>query len=311
VSVRVPKGAGVSRIGDILDERGVVASAAVFGLRVRLSGRGEELKPGSYTLRRGMSYAAAIDALAAGPARNVMYVTIPEGRARGEVAPLAHQAGVRGSYASASQSSSRLNPRDYGAKNADSLEGFLFPSTYELPRGASADDLVNRQLDAFKREFARVDLSEARRRNLTRYEILIVASMVEREAQLQRERPLVASVIYNRLKKGEPLGIDATTRYATKNWGRPLTRSQLATASPYNTRTHPGLPPGPIGSPGRASIQAAANPARSDYLFYVVKPGTCGEHVFSRTMAEFTRASQAYNSERAARGGKSPTDCRR
>ena len=311
VRVRVLQGAGVSQIADILDERGVVASAAVFSLRVRLSGRGEDLKPGTYTLRRGMSYGTAIDALAAGPAQNVLYVTVPEGRSRSEVAPLVRQAGVSGSYTHASKSSSRLDPGDYGAESADGLEGFLFPSTYELPRGASAEALVNRQLDAFKREFRKVDMGEARRRNLSPYEVLVIASMVEREAQLDRERPLVAGVIYNRIEKGEPLGIDATIRYATRNWDRPLTQSQLATPSPYNTRTNSGLPPGPISNPGLESIQAAAKPAQTDYMFYVVKPNTCGEHAFSRTIAEFNRDSQTYNSERAARGGESPTDCPR
>ncbi|MBA3420388.1 MAG: endolytic transglycosylase MltG [Thermoleophilaceae bacterium] len=309
VRVRIPQGAGVQQIADILDERGVVASGAVFSARVRLSGRGAELKPGSYTLRSGMGYGAAIAELAEGPARNVINVTVPEGRARGEIAPLVEAAGLEGSYARASQSSSRLDPAEFGAKDADSLEGFLFPSTYELRRGASADELVGRQLDAFKREFGRVDLSAARRRKLSPWEVLIIASMVEREAQLDRDRPLIASVIYNRISRGEPLGIDATIRFATENWERPLTQSQLAVDSPYNTRKNAGLPPGPIGNPGLPSIRAAAKPARSNYMFYVVKPNTCGEHAFSRTIDQFTRDSQAYNSERAARGGRSPDDC--
>ena len=126
--------------------------------------------------------------------------------------------------------------------------------------------------------------------------------MIEREAQLPRERKLVAAVIYNRLKQGIPLGIDATIRYATGNWQQPLTQSQLALDSPYNTRTNAGLPPGPIGNPGLASLQAAARPARVGYLYYVVKPGTCGEHAFSSTFAEFERDQQRYNEAREAAG---------
>ncbi|CAA9519072.1 MAG: FIG004453: protein YceG like [uncultured Solirubrobacterales bacterium] len=309
VRVRIPNGAGVQQIGDILDERGVVASAAVFSARVRLSGRGSELKPGSYRLRSGMSYGAVLTALAEGPARNVINVTIPEGRARGEIAPIVDEAGLDGSYSRASAKAPGLDPSDYGAKGADSLEGFLFPSTYEVARGASARDLVARQLGTFKREFGGVDLSAAKAKNLTPYEVLVIASMIEREAQLDRERPQIASVIYNRLSKGEPLGIDATTRFAVKNWERPLTQSQLAVDSPYNTRENAGLPPGPIGNPGIESIRAAAKPAKTDFLFYVVKPNTCGEHAFSRTIDEFTRDSQTYNAERAARGGQSPDDC--
>jgi len=310
VRVRIPQGAGVQQIGEILDERGVVPSAAVFSLRVRLSGRGSELKPGNYRLRSSMSYGSVLAALAEGPARNVVNVTIPEGRARGEIAPIVDEAGLEGSYARASARAPGLDPGDYGAPNADSLEGFLYPSTYELARGASSRDLVARQLEAFKREFGSVDLSAAKGKNLSPYEVLVIASMIEREAQLDRERPLIASVIYNRLSKGEPLGIDATTRFAVKNWDEPLKQSELAVDSPYNTRLNAGLPPGPIGNPGRESIRAAAKPAKSGGLFfYVVKPNTCGEHAFSRTIEEFTRDSQTYNAERAARGGQSPQDC--
>jgi len=124
-----------------------------------------------------------------------------------------------------------------------------------------------------------------------------------------RERPLIASVIYNRLREGIPLGIDATIRYATNNWDRPLRESELQNPSPYNTRLNKGLPPGPIGSPGLESIRAAARPARTGFLFYVVKPGTCGEHDFSETDAEFQRDVARYNREREARGGRSPTEC--
>ena len=116
-------------------------------------------------------------------------------------------------------------------------------------------------------------------------------------------------MIYNRLKAGQPLGIDATIRYATGNWTQPLKQSELAIDSPYNTRTRAGLPPGPIGNPGLASLQAAARPARVGYLYYVVKPGTCGEHAFSSTSEQFERDQQRYNEAREAAGGKSPTDC--
>ena len=118
-------------------------------------------------------------------------------------------------------------------------------------------------------------------------------------------------MIYKRLRSDIPLGIDATIRFATNNWARPLTRSQLALDSPYNTRARSGLPPGPIGNPGLASIKAAARPARSPYLYYVVKPGGCGEHLFSRTFAEFQRDTARYDAARAQRGGRSPTNCPR
>jgi peptidoglycan lytic transglycosylase G len=133
--------------------------------------------------------------------------------------------------------------------------------------------------------------------------------MIDREVQVPSERRLVAEVIYNRLEAGEPLGIDATIRYATGNWTRPLTRSELGLDSPYNTRTRAGLPPTPIGNPGLASIEAAARPARVGYMYYVVKPGTCGEHAFSTTFAQFEQDQRRYNEARDAAGGKSPTTC--
>ncbi len=308
VSVRVPAGAGVGAIADLLEERGVVGSAFFFQTRARLSGRSGDLKPGVYTLGEGMSIGAALDALAKGPSPDVLNVTVPEGRSRREVArTLPSQ--LKGDYVSATRRSPRLNPTRYGAPRGSSLEGFLFPSTYEIKRGRPVKVLVDEQLTTFRKQFAKVDLGPSRRANLSPYEVLTIASMIEREAQQPRERRLVASVIYNRLRDGIPLGIDATVRYVTNNWSRPLAQSQLQVQSPYNTRTKRGLPPGPIGSPGLESIRAAAKPARTGFLFYVVKPGTCGEHAFSETDAEFQADVSRYNRERQRLGGKSPTKC--
>ncbi len=139
--------------------------------------------------------------------------------------------------------------------------------------------------------------------------MLIIASMVEREAQLASERPKIAAVIYNRLREGISLGIDATIRYALDNWTRPLKESELHIDSPYNTRDRKGLPPTPIGNPGLASIRAAAKPANVDYRYYVVAPGKCGTHAFSSSKEQFDRDSARYNQAREAAGGKSPTTC--
>ncbi len=220
-------------------------------------------------------------------------MTIPEGYSRAQTAQLAREAGLTGNYMKASKGH----------------EGFLFPDTFELEKGAPASDLVQLQLQDFKRRVAGVDLGYARSKNLTTYDVVTIASMVEREAQLESERPLIAAVIYNRLHDGMPLGIDATIRFATGNYDEPLTESQLAVDSPYNTRLNAGLPPGPIGSPGLASIEAAAHPAKVDYLFYVVKPGACGEHSFSASEAQFEADVARYNEARDAAGGESPDTC--
>jgi len=227
------------------------------------------------------------------PPLRTITLTIPEGYSREQTAELAREAGLRGNYMKASEGH----------------EGFLFPDTFELVRGAPASDLVQLQLQDFKRRMAGVDLGYARSKNLTERDVVTIASMVEEEAQLDQERPLIAAVIYNRLREGIPLGIDATVRFATGNYDQPLTESELAVDSPYNTRVNAGLPPGPISSPGLASLEAAAHPAKVDYLYYVVEPGACGEHSFSSSSAEFEADVARYNEAREAAGGESPDTC--
>jgi UPF0755 protein len=241
----------------------------------------------------------------------VIDVTVPEGRSRLEEAAKIRSAGLKGDYLAATKRSSRLNPRTYGApRSTSSLEGFLYPATYQLRASqATAGRLVNRQLDAFKTNFAKVDMRTARRKNLSRYDVLIIASMIEREALVPRDRRLIAAVIYNRLKAGMPLGIDATLRYALNQWSRPLRVSELNSNSAFNTRKHRGLPPNPIGSPGLPAMRAAANPAGASYLFYVVKPCGNGAHAFSSTDAKFQQDVARYNQARARRGGKDPSRC--
>ena len=312
VQLRVPEGATADQIGDLLAQRGVVRSGFLFSLRARLSGQRAKLRSGRYTLRQGMSYAAALKALTTPPkAAPVLEVTVPEGPSRREVAGRLRDSGLRGDYLAATRRSAKLRPRDYGApRGTRTLEGFLFPATYELRRSqATARRLVSRQLNAFKAAFAKVDMREARRKNLSRYDVLIIASMIEREALVPRDRRLISAVIYNRLKEGIPLGIDATLRYALNQWTQPLKVSELESDSAFNTRKHRGLPPTPIGNPGLAAMRAAAEPANVSYLFYVVRPCGNGAHAFSSTDAKFQQAVQRYSRARARRGGKDPSRC--
>ena len=307
VRVTIPQGSSLSDIADRLEKSGVIDDAGFFQLRARINGDSGNLRPGSYELREDMTYAAALDVLKAGVPPNVVQVAIPEGLSRTEIRPLT--AGLRGNYTRATRRSPSLDPSDYGAKRASSLEGFLFPATYELKKGQRVTRLREQQLAQFKRNFEKVDLGFAKRKNLNAYDVLIIASLVEREAMVAKERPIIASVIYNRLRDDIRLDIDATTRFAVGNWKRPLRVSELQNPSPYNTRVHPGLPPGPIGNPGLASIKAAAHPARTGFLFYVVKPGTCGKHNFAKTDTEFQGYVNQYNRAREKNGGKSPTTC--
>jgi uncharacterized YceG family protein len=306
VRVTIPEGATARTIGDQLANQGVVGNGRLFALRAAIAGKRGDFKSGVFTLKKDMSYSSAMDELttASGAAPTVR-LTIPEGRARGETNAIVRQSGLKGNYLTLTR---RRPPRDLGApRRVRSLEGFLYPATYEIPRRqATAAELVREQLQAFRQNIAKVNMRRARKANLTRFDVLTIASMIEREAQLPRERRLIAAVIYNRLKEGIPLGIDATVRYATSNWSRPLRVSELNIDSAYNLRKHTGLPPGPIGSPGLASLKAAADPANVSYLYYVVKPGGKGAHAFSSTDAQFQRDVRRYNQARAANGGKSP-----
>jgi UPF0755 protein len=175
-----------------------------------------------------------------------------------------------------------------------SIEGFLFPATYEFTKLTSSGRLVGDQLRAFRRNWRKVDMRYARSKNLTPYDVLIIASMIEKEAVAPQERKLIAAVVYNRLRNRMPLGIDATIRYGRNVPGtEPLKQSDLRSNNAYNTRRRLGLPPTPISNPGLASIQAAAHPARVDYLYFVRKPDGV-HHFFTASEAEFCQKSLEY-----------------
>jgi len=175
-----------------------------------------------------------------------------------------------------------------------SIEGFLFPATYEFTQYTPSAKLVRDQLRAFRKSWVTVGLGYARSKNLTPYDVLIIASMVEKEAVAPKERPLVAAVIYNRLHNRMPLGIDATIRYGRNVPGtEPLKQSDLESDDPYNTRKRPGLPPTPIANPGLASMKAAAHPAKVDYLYFVRKPDKV-HHFFTASQSEFCAKSLEY-----------------
>lgn len=312
VIVDIPKGSSSGKIGTILAREGVVSSGFFFEARALVEGKRGELHSGRFRMRHDMSYAAAIAVLSKpAPKAIAVKVVIPEGETRLQIADLAHTNGLAGSYLPASQHSPRLTPSHYGApKGTPNLEGFLFPATYELHAGAPASLLVAEQLAAFRQHFGATQIRAARGLHLTPYELLTVASMVEREAEVQRDRPLVAAVIYNRLRLGMTLGIDATLRYALRDYSEPLTKAQLQLKSPYNTRLHTGLPPTPISNPGAASIDAATHPAHVSYLYYVAAADGCGRQVFSTSYAQFQQNAAAYQQALAKNHGRVPT-CKR
>ncbi len=217
-------------------------------------------------------------------------VTFPEGLRRTQIASLL----AAKTHLSASQYLALTAAGGEGevlsAKKAPtSLEGFLFPATYQIFPTTTVSEFINEQLTAFQEYTAGVDYRYAESKNLTPYDVLTIASMVEREVAVPSERAVVAGVIYNRLRLGMTLGIDATVQYALGYWKTNLTESDLQIDSPYNTRRFPGLPPGPICNPGLASIEAAAHPADVAYLYYVARNDGSGRHYFATTLAQFNR----------------------
>jgi UPF0755 protein len=311
VTVEIPEGSDAADIAKILDEQGVVTSARLFEWRLRLAGKADDIQADTYTLASGMSYGAAIDQLTSTAEPGILSVTIPEGLDRNQIAAQVLPEGVSSDeYLQLTEAAPKsFDPRSYGA-GSGSLEGFLFPATYELPPDETqrVPSLVDQQLQAFRDNISRIDMSYAKKKNLTIYDVLIIASMIDKEVMVGSERDDVAAVIYNRLSKGIPLGIDATTRFETQNYTEQITQAQLDADTPYNTRINAGLTPTPIGNPGLAAVRAAARPAQVNYLYFVVKPGTCGEHSFTASEAEFERLAAEYQQALQAEGG-SPTDC--
>jgi uncharacterized YceG family protein len=297
VVVRIPEGTSVEHIGDILDRAGVVGNGRRWALDVRLHGDGGGLRAGTYTLRQNERYGIILSTLRAGPAAiPTVRLTIPEGHALRDIATQdAPRAGI--SPTTYRRAALRARPpAGYRATGDERLgiEGFLFPATYTLSKPASASRLVQQQLTAFQRAAAAVDFRAAAKKNLTRYDVLIIASMIEREAAYPADRAKIAAVIYNRLHANMPLGIDATIQYRVGSW-RVLTARDLRVRGAYNTRTHRGLPPTPISNPGLASLRAAAHPAKVPYLYYVAIPGDSKRrHHFSRTFADFEHFQQTH-----------------
>ncbi len=299
VTVTIPEGATLSEIGQILEDAGVVRHAFTFVRKAEEDGHGGDLKPGTYDLRVNEPYDSLIAALLAGEKAETATVTIPEGFTL-EQTSRRWAKKIDGFDAAAYRRIAADDPPAVeldGYKEGTTLEGLLFPATYEVLPALKPRRAVELQLETLFANLEKVDLGRAGDANLTTYDVLIIASLVEREARVAEERPLVAAVIWNRLRVGMPLQIDATIQYALPEYKEQLTFDDLEIDSPYNTYKITGLPPTPIANPGLASIQAAADPAGVDYLYYVAKGDGSGEHYFSTTYEEFLQ-----NKAKAAAG---------
>jgi UPF0755 protein len=293
VTVEIPEGATASEIAEILEGKDVIRSGFAFRLAVRLRDEASSIDAGRYVLQTNMRLAEALDVLEAGPIVETFTVTIPEGLRLEQVAArVADELGLDGKrFLSAAESGEFALP-PYLPEGSPTVEGFLFPKTYEFITDVTEDQVIERLLAQFGDEVSELDWNRAGQLGLDPYEVVIVASLIEREAMLDKERPKVASVIYNRLRQEMLLQIDATVEYALPEHKNRLTYEDYEYPSPYNTYLNPGLPPTPIASPSLASLRAALRPANTQFLFYlVVDPGT-GRHEFAETYQEFLRLKE-------------------
>ena len=290
VTVVVPPGATAGQIAQILQDAGVVSSASDFVDRVVADGQGEGFKPGTYELRTNETYDRIVFQLNHGPSTDAARLTIPEGYAIWDIKAAVRKVGINPTQYQAALDAHQP-PQGFLAdgEQAATLEGFLFPATYDVAVPAAADPLVSDQLAAFGDNWASVDMTYASSKNLTRYDVLKIASLIEREAQAPNDRAKIASVIYNRLHAGMSLGIDAAVQYGLGSW-HTLSGTDLKSNSPYNLRRFKGLPPTPICNPVLASMKAAANPAKTDYLYYyAIKGDPQGRHWFTNSYDAFLK----------------------
>lgn len=291
--VEIPPGAGSRGIGQRLVDAGVIQDSLTYRAALWLTGDGRRLQAGEYRFDRPMTPIDVIDKIARGDVF-VITLTVPEGRTTLEVSQLfeGHGLGLASNFVVAARDAALVRGLDPAATD---LEGYLFPETYRLSRHTDAPRLVRQMVSRFEHALTPELRAAAARRGLSLRQMVTIASIIEKETGKAEERPIIAAVYENRLKRGMALQCDPTVIYALQRAGKyngNLRRDDLLFDSPYNTYRYPGLPPGPIASPGLASLDAAVHPAAVDYLYFVSRND--GSHEFSRTLDEHNRNVQKY-----------------
>jgi UPF0755 protein len=289
VTIVIQPGEGTRQIGEALEKAGVVDSAGRFRAVASERGLDGVLKPGAYQLETVMDVDSVIDLLVKGPNLGTPF-TIPEGFT---VKQIVDRIAATKRFPKATIEKALSSPNlevPFRPKGVKTLEGLLFPQTYRIEKDTTATAVVQQMLDQTDQVVSQFDLTKTPRK-LSAYQVLVIASMIEREAKVPEDRPKIARVIYNRLARGQPLQIDATVQYALGSGSRRLSNRDLQVNSPYNTYLHSGLPPTPIASPGQASIEAALNPADGPWLFYVLIDKD-GHHAFTASATEFARLKE-------------------
>lgn len=293
--IKIPPGVSAEDIAHILERQGVIESAEAFLAEVKRQSAAGALKPGTYLIRGGDDYSAIIAVLRRGNGTDGQRVIIPEGLSIDQTASrLTQTYRLEGSdYASLCEHPQEFSLPAVGGRTIKpaNLEGLLFPNTYTVAPESGVTGLIQQQLNSFEQDTSGLNWQAAAKLGLDPYEVLIVASLIEKEARVPEDRGKIAAVIYNRLDKKMTLGIDATVRYALKKWTGALTKSDLEVASPYNTRKNRGLPPSPVASPGLASLKAALAPDDVPYLYYVLID-VKGHHFFTDSYDTFLEAKK-------------------
>jgi UPF0755 protein len=286
VEVEIPEGTSMTEVGEILEDEGVIKKAIGFRIVSYFQGGDEGIQAGTYQLTTGLSARDALDRMLEGPEVEFITVTFPEGSWLPEFAEkLDEDTAIEGRdflrVLESGKVKSNILPGD-----SNNFEGLLFPSTYQIIEEDTARSLAQRLVDETEKQLDKVDTSAAEAMGYSKYEILTIASMIEAEAGVSRDRGKIARVIYNRLDRGMALGIDATVIYALGERKNSLTSEDLEVDSPFNTRKVVGLPPTPIGAPGAEAIKAAANPVDGPWLYYVLSDCD-GRHAFSVDYSDF------------------------
>lgn len=292
----IPQGASARQIADILHEAGLIKSPVLFRLIAKNRGLDGRLRAGDYLLEAGLPMSEIIDRLEKGQV-HTQAVTIPEGMTVVQIAELLDEKGIvkRDDFLQAARNKdlvSEFLPDDPAIR--EPLEGYLFPDTYRFGKGATSEEIVRLMVDTLKSHLTAEVRQQLAARNMTFHQVLTLASIIEREAIVDEERPIIAGVYTNRLRMKMKLDADPTVLYAHGRTHGLLTLKDLEVVSPYNTYRAIGLPPGPIAAPGLKSIQAALNPADVDYLYFVARNDNT--HVFSRTLAEHNANVRRYQS---------------
>ncbi len=279
--VVIPRGATFADVVAVLRSDGVLAHPLAFRILARLRHVESAVKAGEYRFPARQTSDQVLQRLVRGE-QTAVWVTIPEGYTAKEVARALAERGL-GSTAAYD----RIFLHDgveIGGRRTPTMEGYLFPSTYLIPTDDTPDGAARILVDQFRRELPPDAQASARRLGRSVPEVVTIASIIEREGKLDADRPLIGSVIYNRLRLGMPLEVDASIEYVFAEHHDVITKRDLQIDSPYNTYRHTGLPPTPIANPGKASLDAAFHPASSDYLYYIAKSD--GHSVFAKTLAE-------------------------